>query len=185
MNKTIEHKPRTDAEQKMWTYMTSVRKFTHKDVADATRVTYNARQRYFHHLKSAKFLRDLGWENGSKYFTVRGPQALADKAAEQRGTIEGKIWTVMRCEGSFTPDEVSMVLAPRNPEITPERVKKYISDLMPAGYLTVVERARSGVSPARYRLTRNTGPLPPSVKRKRVVVDANEESVVHVEGFSL
>ena len=61
--------------------------------------------------------------------------------------------------------------------------RKFCSVLLDAGYLKVVQKARSHTDrPAIYLLVNNTGPLPPEIKRRQIVIDANQDRVVHVGG---
>ncbi|MEL6586790.1 MAG: hypothetical protein AAFQ50_09025 [Pseudomonadota bacterium] len=68
-------------------------------------------------------------------------------------------------------------------QITDDQVRNFINLLMRSGYLKVLSKARSRSgrsTPARYRLIRDTGPLPPQEKRMRVTYDPNLADITHV-----
>ncbi|NRB20345.1 MAG: hypothetical protein HRU33_23105 [Rhodobacteraceae bacterium] len=54
--------------------------------------------------------------------------------------------------------------------------------LYDGSHLKDTRRGRTATQSLRYHLVRDTGPLPPTVKRVPVVTDANEGRVVYVQG---
>lgn len=185
MSEKIPHKPLGKERKKMWAYMQSVKRFSHGSVSSATGVSDFKRQNYIAHLKSGGHIKEVGWEDGKKFFTTHDDVELSEMTADRRRTLDGKMWTAIRSLREFTPEDVSAVLIADEPQATPDRVKKYIRVLMLGRYLSVMGPARPRVHSARYRLAKNTGPLPPLMMKKMVIVDTNRECVVHVEGVTL
>lgn len=93
-------------------------------------------------------------------------------------TPEENMWTVMRRFRSFSP---SVVVAHSNTdlvEVKQAEAEAYCQALLAASYLTVERRAAPAMKrEAIYRLTDETGPRPPVLRRVRAVVDQNTGEV--------
>ena len=180
--RTEEFNPRTPEEKRMWRHMLSHSRFRYSDVMKGADVS-----RYFIDIFSAKLrrlglIKPCGREGQDQYFTVMDEKAAEKFAAGQKGRKEGLMWTAMRSLMSFTPQEVILVVGQDQSEVAEEDARKYCALLLKADYLAVVQKARPGVHPARYRLIRDTGPLPPVKRTLEVLVDGNEERAVYAAG---
>lgn len=84
----------------------------------------------------------------------------------ERTTIRQRAWNAMRIARSFTvPDIVTAIAREGDGDLT-ARLRRYVSALTGAGYLTRARRRRPGTAPGSngfpvYSLVRDTGPLAP------------------------
>lgn len=184
MNKP-SYTPKDDHEQAMWTFIVSKPSVTHADIKGATNVTEYKRTTFVAKLKRLGHLHKCGSRGRDDLFTVHSEEALRRNDTEKRQSPQGGMWASMRVLGNFTPIEVHRAINQRHPDTTEKIVTAYCQNLMKAGYLRVVQTAKIGVRPARYRLIKNTGPLPPQVKHKQVIIDGNDGTVAHVAGAQL
>ncbi|APE43627.1 hypothetical protein BOO69_09530 [Sulfitobacter alexandrii] len=166
----------------MWTFMLSRARFTNAEVDAACGVSEWARQNFTRKLRREGILRDAGRQGPTPYFTVLDPTQAQAFVSRRRQTGDGAIWAAMRTLKMFTPDEIALAIGVGDGLPNEDAIRSYVSLLREAGYLSVIQKARPGVRAARYRLVRDTGPLPPKRQRKTVLIDGNEERVVHVAG---
>ena len=68
-----------------------------------------------------------------------------------------------------------------NVPVTRDEAQDYCRFLASAGYLKVIRKATPTLTP-RYKLIKNTGPLPPRERRVRAVYDDNLEQFTYVAG---
>jgi hypothetical protein len=178
----LEFTPQGDAEKAMWDWMKNRFSFTTSEVCDCCDVSEWKRQNFMSKLRRDGRLFDAGRIDGVPLYTAHDPERAQQFAAKKRKSVEGVIWAAMRSQKVFTPEELGMTVGTGEHAIGEVAVKKYISVLLSAKYLSVLEKAKPGVRSARYRLINDTGPLPPKRKTKTVLVDGNEERVVYVSG---
>lgn len=174
--------PKDDIEKAMWGYIASKESVTHADIKGAVDVTDYKRTNFVAKLKRDGLLKKCGKRGIHDLFTVHDAEALRKNDTEKRQSPQGGMWAGMRVLGNFTPIEIHKAILQRHPDITEMTVTKYCQQLLKAEYLRVVQTAKIGVRPARYRLIKDTGPLPPQVKHKQVIIDGNSGEVAHVEG---
>jgi len=179
---TPSYTPTNANERAMWNAMTTRQKFTHADITALTGVKEHARTNFFAKMKRLGHLRECGRKDLKALYTVLDAQAAQDFAAKKRASKAGAVWAVMRTLGEFTAPEINMSIDADKITITDVWLTNYIGLLLAAGYLKVMNRAAPGRRPTRYRLVNNTGPLPPEIKTKAILVDGNKERVVHVRG---
>ena len=103
--------------------------------------------------------------------------AIVDKTPSAFGPRDKRIWSVMRRMGTFAAQDVAVWSTIEGDTVSEEDAGRYIRHLLDAGYLRVREKARLGVRPARYQLTKDTGPLPPVVKRIQALYDPNTAEI--------
>ena len=177
--------PADDQERAMWTFMKGRRKFTIAELNKACTVTDWKRSNFFAKLRRKGLLYRCGREDGRDVFTVMDAETTQKFSAGKRQSPEGAIWAAMRTLKAFNVNDLMMIVGPDEVGVQMDALKKYVSVLLTAKYLKVLDRAKPGIRPARYRLVKDTGPLPPSRKTKVVLIDGNEERVVHVTGAQL
>jgi hypothetical protein len=177
--------PKDDTEKLMWNYIASKTSVSHADIKGAVEVTDYCRTNFVAKLKRLGILRKCGKAGLHDHFTVHDSEALRKNDTEKRQSPHGGMWASMRVLGSFTPIEIHSAIRERHPDFTDKSVALYCQKLLKAGYLRVIQTAKIGTRPARYKLINNTGPLPPQVKSKMVVIDGNDGTVAHVEGAQL
>jgi hypothetical protein len=97
--------------------------------------------------------------------------------------VHGNLWRAMRMLQGFSPVDLAAHAATPTVAVSPEDAAAYCQTLTRAGYLRVVRKAAPPLRPAIYRLVRNTGPLPPVLRRVRAVIDGNTGQIVHVGGI--
>lgn len=176
-----DHSPRDEHEAEIWTYLNSHPRVTRSDILAACGVTEHRTDRFLRRLKRAGILRPDGREGSHSYLTVLGTEEVLARSAERRGTPEGAIWQAMRTLSVFTTDDLSVALAGR-PGITRDVIRSYALMLARIKYLTTLQRCRGTGMAERWRLVRDTGPLPPRRRRMMVVIDANEDRIVYARG---
>jgi hypothetical protein len=177
--------PKDDIEKTMWDYIVSKTSVTHADIKGAVDVTDYRRTNFVAKLKRLKVLHKCGKQGIHDLFTVHDTEALRKNDTEKRQSPQGGMWASMRVLRDFTPIEVHRAILQRHPDITEKVVTLYCQKLLKAEYLRVVQTAKIGVRPARYKLINDTGPLPPQVKHKQVIIDGNNGTVAHVDGAQL
>lgn len=99
-------------------------------------------------------------------------------------TPPGNMWTAMRGLRSFSPRDIAAHATSELTVVTLEMAQSYCQMLVRASYLRVMDKAIPGRRDAVYRLIRNTGPRPPVERRVRVVIDENQQKIVHIAGYA-
>ena len=145
-----------------------------------------ARTRAFRNLRRAGVVKYAGRRNKEWLWTVLDADDRQELVAARRRGPEAAMWTAMRTLNVFSPADIAMALSSTGVAVSDRDIQSYCSALAQARYLAVLHRARSGgrkgQRSARYRLAKNTGPLPPLRKRKTVLVDQNEDRIVFAGG---
>ncbi len=176
------HIPKGAAEKAIWSYLTTHRYVTHADLKKHTEVSDWKRSNYIAKLRRLGILHDCARRGTTHVFTILDAEAAQRFAADRRNTLWGAMWTTIRISGPFTQAEVLEAIASIREDATPEKVRKYCAMLLKADYLAVVEKAKHGGRGARYRLVKDTGPLPPVMRTLPCLVDPNVERAVYVAG---
>lgn len=172
--------------QKMMAFMEAHDEFTRKEVLDHVGGPTGRRKNFLATLRSRGTLRQRRRVGTTIYYTLQDPTKLMERAAEKRATPEGAMWTSIRVMRQFTLADIVTSLAATENAVDEAAAQKYCTSLLAAGYVKVTLKARPAQKrPAQYQLVRDTGPLPPHVKRMQVVIDANTDRVAHVHGARL
>ncbi|WIY25035.1 hypothetical protein [Parasedimentitalea psychrophila] len=174
--------PETPEDQKLWDLVRGQIRFTRDHVLAQKMAPDNKVTLFLRSLENAGLLRSAGYDNGKPYYTAFSPSEIMHRAKDKRLTKEGRIWTAMRAARKFTIEDLLMTFAGLEDEFSEKNIRSYCSTLQKAGYLKDTRRGRVTAQSLRYHLVRDTGPLPPTVKRVPVVTDANEGRVVYVQG---
>lgn len=175
-------KPETPEDQKLWDFVRGQIRFTRDHVLAQKIAPDNKATLFLRSLESAGLLRSAGYDNGKPYFTTFSPLDIMNRAKDKRLSKEGRIWTAMRAASKFTIEDLLMTFAGFEGEFSEKSIRSYCTTLQKAGYLKDTRRGRVTAQSMRYHLVRDTGPLPPTVKRVPVVTDPNEGRVVYVQG---
>jgi len=121
--------------------------------------------------------------NGGRNIYSRHSQPnLKTKKEDRRKSTHGGMWAVMRTMREFSAAEIFAATCDAFPDLTADKANRYCRNLLKAKYLKVTQTAHHQGRPARYRLIKNTGPLPPEVRRLECVVDGNTDLVAYVAG---
>lgn len=179
---TTKTQPNDAAQRQMWAFMSNRARFTIADVMEACSVTEWQRANYFSKLTAAGKLHLCGREDRRSVYTILDTDAALAFASKKRQSNNGAIWGAIRTLKVFTVAELLLTICKADEGVTEAKVRKYVSLLLNAGYLTVLQRATPGGKLARYRRVKDTGPLPPLPKTKVVLIDSKQERVVHVAG---
>jgi len=174
--------PETAEDQKLWDFVRQQIRFTRDYVLAQKMAPDNKVTLFLRSMESAGLLRSAGFEDGKPYFTALTSVEIMHRAKDKRLTKEGRIWTAMRAASKFTIEDLLMTFAGLEEEFSEKSIRSYCSTLQKAGYLKDTRRGRVKAQSVRYHLVRDTGPLPPTVKRVPVVTDPNEGRVVYVQG---
>jgi len=175
--------PKNEMEKTVWNYITGRDTFTYAELAAELPISRYTTRTFIRKLRESRHIRVAHTKGPQIFFTAKSVINKIGNQAQQRSTPEGAIWSAIRILGSYSASDVVCSLSGTNLSITLPQVRTYMQRLLQADYLHVVRRATpdSGRE-AIYRLINDTGPLPPVIKRKRVVIDQNEDRVVFVEG---
>ena len=174
--------PETPEDKKLWDFVRAQIRFTRDYVLAQKMAPDNKVTLFLRSLESAGLLRSAGYEGGKPYFTTLTSVEIMNRAKDKRLTKEGRIWTAMRAASKFTIEDLLMTFAGLEGEFSEKSIRSYCVTLQKAGYLKDTRRGRVKAQSVRYHLVRDTGPLPPTVKRVPVVTDPNEGRVVYVQG---
>jgi hypothetical protein len=106
-----------------------------------------------------------------------------DRSAPPQGrSAADNLWTAMRKLRVFSPTDLSAHATTEHVAVSTEEALAYCRSLLDAGYARVERKAVPGLREAIYRLTRDTGPLPPREKRVRAIIDDNVGDVKIIGG---
>jgi len=174
--------PEKPEDQKLWDFVRSQIRFTRDYVLAQKIAPDNKVTLFLRALESAGLLLSAGYEDGKPHFTALTSVEVMHRAKDKRLTKEGRIWTAMRAASKFTIEDLLITFAGLEGEFSEKSIRSYCKTLQKAGYLKDTRRGRVAAQSLRYHLVRDTGPLPPTVKRVPVVTDPNEGRVVYVQG---
>ncbi|GIT85436.1 hypothetical protein [Roseobacter sp. OBYS 0001] len=170
----------------MMAFMNAHPQFTNKEVLATVGGPTTRRKHFLRTLRAQGKINEVARKAGTPFYTMLSTEVAQQRAAIKRATPNGSMWGAMRALRQFTQADVVAALAATDKAVSADDVRKFASSLLAAGYLKVLQKARAtGNRPARYQLVNDSGPLPPDVKRREVVIDANEDRVVHVQGARL
>jgi len=169
-------------EREILDYMKEHPRVTSKDIAQNCSVGEVARLRAFRNLRRAGVVKEAGRDGKAWLWSVFELGDIQVRAAQKRSGKDGAIWAAMRTLNVFCPEDIMTALAGGGLDITRSDIQSYCTTLVQSKYLSVLARAKPGTSSARYRLVKNTGPLPPVRKRMTVLVDPNEDRIVFAAG---
>lgn len=174
--------PETAEDQKLWDFVRGQIRFSRDYVLAQKLAPDNKVTLFLRSLDRAGLLSSAGYEDSKPYFTTLTSVDIMHRAKDKRLTKEGRIWTAMRAASKFTIEDLLMTFAGLEGEFSEKSIRSYCTTLQKAGYLKDTRRGRVKAQSVRYHLVRDTGPLPPTVKRVPVVTDPNEGRVVYVQG---
>lgn len=178
------HTPADAHEREIWAFLEKHPRVKSADIAAACAASEWKRQNYLRKLRRDGILKVCGHDKGAPVWTIFDIAGVAEFAASRRGSKEAAIWQAIRVLRTFTPADIAAALMSAV-DVTDREIQSYCSLLVRVKYLAVLSKAQAGGRPARYKLVRDTGPLPPVKKRIVVVVDGNEDRVVFAEGERL
>ena len=92
------------------------------------------------------------------------------------------MWHAMRGLKAFTLQDIAAWGTTEAVQVSLDSARSYASALLEAGYLRVERKAVPGRHDAIYRLIKNTGPVPPMLRRVEAVVDLNTGSTIVIGG---
>ncbi len=173
------------AEQRIWDTIRAFKApFTRALLADRCKQPDRAIDRFLRALRNGGYLTQADAPDGSTTWRLErdvgqeAPQlTVSGQPAEQRYGAE-QMWRVMRAnkkDGFAAADLGAHATEP----LSPTEVRNYINILLSCGYLKVIQKSapRSG-RVARYRLIKDTGPIPPRLQNVRQLYDPNTDQAV-------
>ena len=118
-------------------------------------------------------------------YVVDRPQALTPRVDAQGRESRAPLgviamWRAMKVRRTFDAAQLAADATQGDITCTLGTAKSYLQQLKRAGYLAVERESVPGRL-ARYRLVRDTGPLPPAVTRAKVVFDRNTGELMPVQ----
>lgn len=110
------------------------------------------------------------------------PVTGVDGKVIREATPQQNMWRAMRglVPMTFNYMDIWHHANTPNTPVTKTQAHAYCRMLAHAGYLKVTQKANGKGRLARYKLIRNTGPLPPREKRVRGVWDENDQRFIYV-----
>lgn len=98
---------------------------------------------------------------------------LSDEGAKViMGSGNEAMWRAMKVLGTFDHHDIAKAATLNDLVVSVSTAKTYVAHLARAGYLATLRPAKPG-TPARHRLSKNTGPHAPAITRLKVVFDRN------------
>lgn len=162
-----------------WAAARAKGEFGYRDVAAAAGVSYTAAFRLVAEWERAGAVALARSEGRTRVFRVTdrdaflpGPAAAAAPPA-RRQSPERNMWTAIRTLTNFAARDVAVHGSTDAVAIGVEEAHAYCRTLLRFGYLRVIRKAVPGRSAATYRLTRNTGPQAPRLRRVTGLEDPN------------
>ena len=180
-----DYTPIDAAERALWAFMTRHQRFTMADLKASVTCSDYKVEKFTAKLRRKNILLPCRRDGATQLFTVMDTAAALSFGKAKRETKSGMMWAVMRTLRTFTPREVLLGMGGEE-TITLADAEKYCTHLLQAQYLRVVEKAKPDIGrPARYRLVKDTGALPPVRKQRAVLIDPNEDRGGWVSGALL
>lgn len=176
--------PANDLQKEVLAFLRTHLQVKREDVRQACSGSNNCINVYLGALYAEGVLQPCGRDGRETIYTIHEAEDIAAITAERRTSPEGAIWRSIRIMREFSPSDIEAALIGTDTDVDLRRIQTYCSLLVRAGYLRVLRKAGK-VRPARYRLIRDTGPLPPQEKRLPVVIDRNEDRIVFAKGERL
>ncbi|HAS88149.1 MAG TPA: hypothetical protein DCS48_02435 [Desulfovibrio sp.] len=158
--------------------------FTGRMVLGKTNTTKTTLYEYMRRLVKAGFLKVTREEkiNGPiarKYYRIAKRSRFAPRIAKDGKVFpppkRDHMWRAMRMNGEFTAATLMVWASTDEVDIKLDDSKDYIKHLYKAGYLKLIGKVHNTY---KYRLIKNTGPLPPQVQKIKQVWDPNEKKVM-------
>lgn len=103
---------------------------------------------------------------------------LGKKVVQGSGTEA--MWRAMKVLPTFDHTDIARAATLGDLVVNQSTAKTYVATLARAGYLTTVRASKPG-TPARHRLTNNTGMHAPAITRMKVVFDRNTGQFVNLQ----
>lgn len=169
----VDFIPQNHRERMMWRVMTARPRFRYVDVERDAQVSRYYVDNFAAKLRQKGLIRPAGRVGQKQYFTVLDDKDEASFDTKKKGDNESRMWTAMRSLVTFTWQDVLVVVRDEDSSLTEGDIQRYCTLLMKASYVAVVQKARVGINPARYRLVNDTGPMPPIERTVKVLVDGN------------
>ncbi|MCM0751006.1 hypothetical protein DEA98_05260 [Brucella pseudogrignonensis] len=171
----------------MMDYAVAERSFTARDVFNHSNAQQSDINDFMRRLVKAGFIEPVASDRDAATYKVIIRQSMTPKVRRDGTVIEGvskqkAMWNHMRMSAGaqgFTAQDISIWASTDETRIGIEAAKSYIKFLAKAGYLTEVQKGKSG-NLGIYRLSpdMNTGPLPPIILRAKGVFDQNRHEIV-------
>jgi hypothetical protein len=175
--------PTSKEEKALWNFMFERRRFTRADLLSSGLTSEAEASRLFRQLRQARVIREAGRISGQRLYSVHSPADSQGIHRDKRRTLEGMIWNAIRTTSNgFSPIEIYGAIGDVDGGLTLRKIQDYCKTLYKAGYLKGRGPKRQTGQPVRYRLVRDTGPLPPQERRTPVVIDQNEDRIVYAPG---
>lgn len=167
--------------ERAWVRAQTLGVFTNAHISDELKIDV----KYVQHLVAE-------WEGAGRIVRVPSPQAgnrrqhfqVVEAARQVRlpsesGTPSGNMWRTMRMLKVFSYRDIAMQANTKTVAVTEDDARAYCQVLNTAGYFRVEQKA-DRFRPAIYRLTKDTGPRPPALKRVRAVWDENKGEYTYI-----
>lgn len=108
---------------------------------------------------------------------VAAPRVDRQGREATQGRVTLALWRAMHIHKQFDYRELTAWAAVESVRVAPDTAITYCQYLARAGYLQVMQPAKSG-APARYRLAKYTGPKAPLIQKVKHLYDPNLGEVV-------
>lgn len=169
----------------VWVEIRRRKEFTPLDIHHATEIPKKTISDYAKRLVAGGVLEEVAGDGVSpRYKLIRDmgvhtPRFRKNGEPVTQGMGNQNIWRSMRMMSEFSPRDIAAHSTTDNVQVSEDTVRTYCTMLLRAGYLRVLVKAIPSKRQARYRLIKNTGPLPPKIQRVKQVFDPNLNQVVH------
>lgn len=170
---------RSAREQEIWDYIRHQPFFTKDDVDTASAGSPNSRDAFLKRLRDCGLVQVLHKGSSKVLYSAQSRDDARIAASELRAKPEGAIWQVMRINRRFTAQDLQAALFASRPDISAKKILDYCRVLRRAGYITAQGNPAKLLGTTSFTISKNTGPLPPVETKLTVLVDTNENKIVH------
>ena len=170
---------RSAREQEIWDYIRHQPFFTKDDLDIASAGSPNSRDAFLKRLRDSGIVQVLHKGSSKVIYSAQSRDDARIAASELRAKPEGAIWQVMRINRRFTAQDLQAALFASRPDISAKKILDYCRVLRRAGYITAQGNPPKLLETTLFTISKNTGPLPPVETKLTVLVDTNENKIVH------
>lgn len=188
--KPVDSRSKYTTREYLWEVMLKLKSFTANELTRHTRYNVSTIKSYLKGLAAAGYIvPELGVNRGHACTTylidpetapLEPPRVRADGTAVTQGQGRKNLWRTMKILKEFSVAELAAFASAGSVTVAEGEAATYVGWMVKAGFVSVIEQAKTTGGRARYRFNfdRYTGPKPPQIQRIDQVYDPNTGKVV-------
>ena len=165
----------SDRQRDIWSKLKSREEFSVAQIAELG-VSEDTARRYVRKWLSKRAIKIHRMERRTTFYAAVREPKLDGNGKPIIPTPEGNMWRTMRQLVQFSPTDIASHSSLGGIQVDEQVAQAYCRDLMDAGFVKCLKKARPGQHEAHYQLINNTGPEAPTVRRVKGVYDPNTET---------